>query len=195
MPIARRSEEDQTVEMGQASRRSRGEDAVPVPSHSSRHVPRNFRTIRGWGADLDPANRPMSQKALPSNVMTARGDVPAWQEPTHRIHVSNEQPNLTPVFGVSCPPKGLSGLIRDYAYEYGEATNRHWMTLLLADRIDIIESMVTALLEGKPDNIVAEKAWPTRVRFMPRKSLAIAAGIIGVLAVGTFAAMQMDRDE
>src|SRR5207253_7460861 len=86
--------------------------------------------------------RPMFPRELPSTVETVRGDVKDWQKPKVKVHMSNEHPNLTPVFGTACPPKGLSGLLRDYAYQYGEATNRHWMTLLLADRVDMVETMI-----------------------------------------------------
>jgi ElaB/YqjD/DUF883 family membrane-anchored ribosome-binding protein len=30
--------------------------------------------------------------------------------------------------------------MRDYAYQFGEATNRHWVTLLAADRVNRVES-------------------------------------------------------
>ena len=65
------------------------------------------------------------------------------------VFMSVEQPNLTPVFGTSCPPKGLSGLLREYAYQFGEGANRHWMTLVLADRVDMIESMVMDAFRGR----------------------------------------------
>lgn len=188
MPTATYSEETQTTAESARSKRSLGEDPVPAPSHTAAAVPRNYRQIPGWGTDLDPANRPSYPKELPSNVTTARGDVPAWQKPTHRIHMSNEHPNLTPVFGTSCPPKALSGLIRDYAYQYGEATNRHWMTLVFADRVDMIETMITDALRGRPDNIVREKGWATLWHYADdetkRRYLMIGGATLGALALG-----------
>jgi hypothetical protein len=144
-------------------KRSRGEDPYPNPSHRRNAVPENYREIEGWGLDLDPANRPMFPKELPSTVTTVRGDVQYWQEPHQRIHISNEMPNLTPVFGTSCPPKLLSGRIRDLAFQYSEGTATHWMTLMFADRVDQIESFFTAIAAGKPDNIIAEKGWIARL--------------------------------
>jgi hypothetical protein len=140
-----------------ASKRTLGEDAVPVPSHSNANVPADYRSIPGWGVDLDPKNRPAVPRELPTDVRTIRGEVKHWQEPRHKIHVSNEQPGITPVFGESCPPRGLSGLLRDYAYQYGEATSRHWMTLLLADRVDRIESMALDAMRGRPDHFLEER--------------------------------------
>ena len=146
MPSVTHTEENQTPEMSARSKRSLGEDVAPAPGHSIANAPRDYKSVPGWGVDLDPKNRPSYPKELPSTVMTARGDVQDWQEPPHRIHLSNEHPNLTPVFGTSCPPQGLSGLLRDYAYQFGEASNRHWMTLMLADRVNMVESMFTEAL-------------------------------------------------
>jgi hypothetical protein len=144
-------------------KRSRGEDPYPIATHRWNSVPQNCRDIEGWGADLDPKDRPMVPKELPSDVQTVRGDVQYWQQPSHRVFVSNEMPDLTPVFGTSCPPKGLSGRIREAAFEHSEGTVRHWTMLMLADRVDIVESLVTSALRGRPDNIIAEKAWLTRL--------------------------------
>jgi hypothetical protein len=129
-----------SYERAKATKRTRGEDAVPVPSHTARYVPKDVRKINGWGADLDPADRPSVPHELPSNVMTARGEVKHRQTPRTKIYISNEMPDLTPVFGETVPPHGLSGMLRDFAFQYGEGTSRHWMTLMLADRIDRVES-------------------------------------------------------
>lgn len=164
-----------------------GEDAFPAPGHTSEHVPDDYRTIQGWGADLDPKNRPSYPRELPSSVDTLRGDVKHWQQPTQKIHLSNEHPNLPPAFGETCPPSGLSGMLRDYAYQFGEATNRHWMTLMLADRINIYESMVTEALQGRPDHFLREKGAVAAARYAPenpKRWLAIGVAAIGAVAVG-----------
>lgn len=179
-------------------KRTRGEDVVPAPSHSASNVPRDHRTINGWGADLDPANRPSFPKELPSNVMTVRGDVKHWQTPHTKVHMSNEQPGLTPVFGASVPPHGLSGLLRDYAYQYGEATNRHWFTLMLANRVDVLESAITGLLQGKPDNYIKEKGWSAKYKYNPgaqrRTALTIGAAVLGAVAVGIVLSRTLKAD-
>ena len=186
MPIAKPGE-DHAMSPSPAVKRSRGEDAVPAPGHEQGSVPADVRQIPGWGVDLDPANRPMSQKELPSNVTTVRGDVRHWQKPTMKIHVSNEHPDITPVFGTSCPPSGLSGMLRDYAFEYGEATNRHWMTLLLADRIGMVESMITEALHGRPDHYIQEKGWSAYRKYghppMDSRRTAMVAGATALSAV------------
>lgn len=190
MPTATTTEENLTPAIAARRTRSRGEDAVPAPGHTSTHVPADFHSVNGWGADLDPANRPSYPKELPSTVQTARGDVSSWQQPHTKVHLSNEHPNLTPAFGATVPPRGLSGMLRDYAYEYGEATNRHWMTLILADRVDIAESMILDLLRGRPDNYVAEKAWSAYWKYSPNRSRTLmkAGAAVGAVAVGVLVA-------
>lgn len=161
------------------------QDSTLDPHHRTDSVPADYRQVLGWGADLDPKNRPMVPAELPSDVHTARGRVDAWQIPEHKVHMSIEHPNLTPVFGVASPPRGLSGLLRDYAFRYGEGTNRHWMTLLIADRIDVIESTVIDALRGKPDNFVRERAWGAKGEYggsVPQRNKATGIALAGLAA-------------
>ncbi|MEO6546536.1 MAG: hypothetical protein ABIN94_01000 [Ferruginibacter sp.] len=53
----------------------------------------------------------------------------------------------------------MSGAIRRFAYKYSEATLTHWMTLLLADRVDVVEGLVSDLKEGTMPNLWIEKGW------------------------------------
>lgn len=178
------------------SKRTLGEDPVPSPGHSTKNLPSDYREINGWGVDLDPANRPSFPKELPSTVMTARGDVKHWQQPRTKIHVSNEHPGITPVFGESCPPRGLSGLLRDYAYQYGEATNRHWLTLMLADRVDIYESAISDLLRGE---YAQNKGWAAFKHYgKPRKRnnryLTLGVAALGAIALGLVLTSAMNKE-
>src|SRR5690348_12332733 len=86
--------------------------------------------ILGWGADLDPKKRP----AVPRERTPARFIHPHWtklhpQHPRVKIYYSVERPAVTPIFGTSTPPSGLSGLIRTYAYNLSENDIRHWLLL------------------------------------------------------------------
>ncbi|HEX8617117.1 MAG TPA: hypothetical protein VF911_06000 [Thermoanaerobaculia bacterium] len=181
-------------------KRALGDDPVPSSGHSTEHAPADFRTVNGWGADLDHANRPMFPMELPSTVMNVRGDVGVRQVPDSKVHVSVEHPDLTPVFGNSCPPHGLSGMLRDYAYQFGEASNRHWMTLILADRVDIFEHLIGDALRGRPDNYIAEKGWTAHLKYNPgrtRSWLTLGAIAVGAFALGVVAVNKMnerDRD-
>lgn len=114
----------------------------------------------GWGADLDHKNRPMYPMELPSDVTHVRGDnPPPRQEQTVRIHKSVEHPDLTPVFGTSCPPRGLSGKIRDTAYIFSEGRLSHWMLLLLADRVDVVEGMLDDVAHGRSPGYIRDRGF------------------------------------
>jgi hypothetical protein len=120
------------------------------------------RTIPGWGVDLDPKDRP----AVPKERFNPEGTGAHWDFPERQPELyprerSPEHKFLTPVFGTSCPPKGLSGMIRRYAYRYSEAQLTHWLLLVGADRVDVLESRVTSALRGRPDNPITEAGLPS----------------------------------
>ncbi|HKO56201.1 MAG TPA: hypothetical protein VJ276_10010 [Thermoanaerobaculia bacterium] len=147
-----------------------------------------YARVPGWGADLDPTNRPAVPKEKPSNVTNVRGDVPlSRQVPTTKIFMSVEHPDLTPAFGTSCPPRGLSGMLREYAYQYGEGRLRRWMTLMLADRIDVIEGIVDDFSRGHVPNWPKERGLKAEVKYADtrRKSrdLMIAGAAVGIVAL------------
>jgi hypothetical protein len=58
-----------------------------------------------------------------------------------------ELDRLTPVYSTALPPRGLSGLLRRIAYNIPESHARHWATLLLADRVDVLEHRVAKLVK------------------------------------------------
>ncbi len=72
---------------------------------------------------------------------------------------SNERPNLTAVFGTSTPPAGLSGMLRRRAFRYSESSYSHWLPLMLADRIGMVEGLFDDLRHGHVPNVFAEKGW------------------------------------
>ncbi|HEX8391763.1 MAG TPA: hypothetical protein VF665_05320 [Longimicrobium sp.] len=115
-------------------------------------------TIPGWGVDLDPADRPgVPNQPFAPELTGAHWDFPERQPETWPRERSIEHKFLTPVFGTSCPPEGLSGAIRKFAYaKYSEGRAAHWLLLVAADRVDVAESRITSLLQGKPDNIIGE---------------------------------------
>jgi hypothetical protein len=114
--------------------------------------------IPGWGADLDPADRPSVPKLRWQQDRTgAHWEFPERQPEKWPRERSVEHKFLTPVFGTSCPPRGLSGVLRRFSYRrYSEGRAAHWLLLLAADRVDTCESLVRSVLTGRPDNPVAE---------------------------------------
>jgi hypothetical protein len=114
--------------------------------------------IPGWGADLDPRDRPsVPKEKFDPDRTGAHWEFPERQPEKWPRERSIEHKFLTPVFGTSCPPKGLSGVIRRYAYkEYSEARAAHWLLLLAADRVDVAESTLRSFVSLHPDNPIAE---------------------------------------
>jgi hypothetical protein len=112
--------------------------------------------IPGWGADLDPKDRP----AFPREQFLETGahwEFPERQEEKWPRERSIEHKFLTPVFGTSAPPKGVSGVIRKFAYrEYSEGRAAHWLLLIAADRVDAIESHVRSFATLRPDNPITQ---------------------------------------
>ncbi|MEO5970729.1 MAG: hypothetical protein ABIQ95_12455 [Bdellovibrionia bacterium] len=121
--------------------------------------------IPGWGIDLDPKNRPGVPREKTSPHGTgAHWDVPDRQIPRVKIYKSSERRSLTPVFGTSCPPKGLSGVLRDYAYSLSEARKSHWFLLIIADRVDEVEGILGSIFQLRPHNPLKEMGLATEFK-------------------------------
>lgn len=127
------------------------------------------RRIPGWGSDLDPARRPgvPRDKAPDIGPETLYPPIPRQLSRT-TIHKSTEHGQLTPVFGTSCPPSGLSGRMRDFAYHYSEGRMLRWLTLMAADRVNLIEDIVNDLAHGHIPNIPKEMGIRSELRYNPR---------------------------
>lgn len=128
--------------------------------------------IPGWGADLDPKDRPsVPRERFDPDATGAHWDFPDRQEEKWPRERSIEHKFLTPVFGTSAPPKGLSGLMRKYAYSaFSEARAAHWLILLAADRVDALESHLQSLLSARPDNPVTQTGVSSEFSHGPIKS-------------------------
>ena len=117
--------------------------------------------VPGWGVDADPRNDP-------TYPMKRRDDGEhagySWERPPQQradvevLH-SNERPNVTAVFGTSTPPSGLSGMIRRFAFYYSESSYGHWLPLVLADRVNVVEGVLNDLTRGHVPNVLAERGW------------------------------------
>jgi len=117
--------------------------------------------IEGQGVDADPKNDP-------TYPMKHRTDGEhagyAWERPQQQpssvevLH-SNERPDVTAVFGTSTPPSGPSGAIRRLAFRYSESSYGHWLPLMLADRVGVVEGVVDDLKQGRVPNVLAERGW------------------------------------
>jgi hypothetical protein len=125
---------------------------MPLPSDELR------ARIPGWGADLDPKDRPAVPKmTFDPNLSGAHWEFPDRQPEKWPRERSIEHKFLTPVFGTACPPKWVSGRIRRFAYaKYSEGRATHWLLLMAADRVDTLESTLSSFLTLHPDNPITE---------------------------------------
>lgn len=137
------------------------------------------KDIKGWGVDADPKNDPTYPMKKRTNEEHEGYN---WSRPTQQpinievLH-SNERPNVTAVFGTSVPPSGLSGMIRRFAFRYGEGSFAHWIPLIVADRVNVVEGVVDDLLHGKVPNIFAEQGMNAEWKYNRK-------GLIKKIAVG-----------
>lgn len=114
--------------------------------------------IPGWGADLDPRDRPsVPREVFDPQASNAHWHRPESQEGSENREHSIEHSGFPSVFGTAVPLRGLSGATRRMAYRrYSEARAAHWLLLLLGDRIDAIESHVLSFATTRPDNPVTQ---------------------------------------
>ena len=113
--------------------------------------------IPGWGADLDPANRPAFPREQPGIQTGAHWDLPEDQPGRAGREKSVEHERLTPVFGTAQPLRGMAGRIRRLAYDrYSEGQTAHWLLLILGDRVDSASAHARSLLSRRPDDPITQ---------------------------------------
>src|SRR6478735_7898854 len=145
------------------------------------NTPEKFAHIPGWGIDADPMNDPTYP--MKPHRTDAEQTGYSWERPTLQtqdvevLH-SIERPNLTAVFGTTSPPRGLSGMIRRLAFKSSENEYSHWLPLVIADRVDVVEGVLEDIAHGIFPNILAEKGY--NGKFKHDK-----AGAIYRIAMGT----------
>ena len=134
-----------------------GVDLDPADRPSSPKLDLRAR-IPGWGADLDPKDRPaVPRERFDPDRSGASWDFPERQPEKQPRERSIEHAMLPPVFGTTCPTKGLSGVMRRRAYaKYSEARAAHWLLLLAADRVDRTESVVRSFATSRPDDPITQ---------------------------------------
>jgi hypothetical protein len=137
-------------------------DQVPAYTAAKPPLPETPEQLRaripGWGADLDPADRPaFPRERFDPAASGARWEFPERQPELQPRERSIEHGMLPPVFGTAVPLKGLSGRLRRYSYaRFSEARAAHWLLLIAADRVDAWESHLRSFATLRPDNPVTE---------------------------------------
>jgi hypothetical protein len=146
-------------------------------------------TMPGWGVDADTSNNPTyPMRHIEDQTRGLTWDRPAQQSPTVEVLRSIEHNRLPAVVGTSTPPSGVSGAIRRYAFRRSESDWWHWLLLMGADRINVVEGIVEDLGKGIVPNIPAEMG--ARAEWRHNKAgfvlkagatLAIGAALVAVL--------------
>ncbi len=141
--------------------------------------------VPGWGIDADPENDPTYPIKQRNNGEHAgySWDRPTQQDSQVEVLHSNERPNLSATYGTARPPRGLSGAIRRAAFRYSESSYGHWLPLMLADRIGVVEGYLQDLAHGHVPNIFAERGWNAEWKYN-RPALVRRTAITAVVATG-----------
>jgi hypothetical protein len=162
--------------------------AAQAAALRARPQPVDPSTIPGWGVDSDPSNDPTwpmrENPELDDHGLT--WERPPLQAETVEVLRSVEHNRTPAVFGTPCPPRGLSGVVRRWAFGFSESQWAHWLLLMLADRVNVVEGVAGDLREGRPPNLAREwglaSEWSHNRPALVRR-LAIAFGV-GVVAAG-----------
>lgn len=156
----------------------------------NRHGPsvEQLQGIPGWGSDLDKKNRPaVPMERTPPRFIHVPEGQPVQQAQTVEVFCSPERPGITPIFGTAQPPKWLSGAIRRLAYKLPENDLRHWLMLIAADRVNMVEGIVDDLAHGHVPNVLGEMGIRSELRYNPaglvRKALITTAVVGGIMAL------------
>jgi hypothetical protein len=114
--------------------------------------------INGFESAVDASSsrRPgVPEERDPAPVGNAHWMTPEKQRANGAVLKDAQREELSATFGTGQPPHGFSGLIRTAAYRIPDYEVRRWALLLLADRVDAVESRVVPVLTHPATPIVA----------------------------------------
>jgi hypothetical protein len=157
-----------------------------------RNVMNEHSHIKGWGVDADRENEPTYPiKKYTGDDRRRLNYERAEQQPVNiEVLHSNERPGVTAVFGTSTPPSGLSGAIRRFAFRFSEGSWGHWLPLILADRVNVVEGIVDDFKQGHVPNFMAERGWNAEWKYnrtgLIRKAMigaAITAAVVTLITL------------
>ena len=166
---------------------------------ASAGAPIDPSSVVGWGVDADPDNDP----TYPYRDRSAdEGLTKDWRRPPQQrsdveILQSIEHIRTPAVFGTSTPPSGVSGVIRRAAFRWSESNWLHWLLLMGADRVNVVEGVAQDLARGKLPNIPAEMGIRSELRHNKAgfaRKLAVAA-VAGALVYGLVRARRRSAGE
>jgi hypothetical protein len=161
-------------------------EKIAIDTSLDRKIAETPKDIPGWGVDANPGNNPTHPMKNYNGADFERLNYerPPQQEVNIEVLHSIERPSVTSVFGTSTPPHGLSGAIRRFAFKYSESTYAHWVPLVVADRIDVVQGIIDDLKHGHVPNIFAEKGWKAEWKHNPKAlitKIAVTVVVAGML--------------
>jgi hypothetical protein len=141
-------------------------------------------TIPGWGVDADPKNDPTYPYRNRENEdHSGEWARPPVQRADVEILQSIEHKQRPAVVGTPHPPSGLSGAIRRAAFTWSESNLMHWMLLLGADRVNMVEGLLQDLAVGRIPNIPAERGLGSEWEHNKGGLLLKSAGTMAAVAI------------
>jgi hypothetical protein len=148
----------------------------------------NPSQVKGWGIDADPENDPTYPMKNRNNGEHAgyTWERPQQQRTDVEILHSNERPNFSATVGTSTPPAGLSGVLRREAFNFSENSYGHWLPLMLADRIGVVEGVIDDLSRGHIPNIFGELGW--KAEWKHNRANLVTKVVLGALVTGAVVA-------
>jgi hypothetical protein len=171
-------------------------EAASTTVHTSRGEV-DTSAIPGWGVDANPQNDPTyPYRDRSGDDHSGKWARPTRQEPDVELLQSIEHKQMPAVFGTSSPPQYLSGAMRRIAFRWSESHWAHWLLLMGADRVNMVEGLVEDVARLKVPNIPKEMGVPAEWKHN-KKGLAVklgtAAVIVGALVAWRRRGRQPDR--
>ncbi len=159
------------------------------------NIEQNYSHINGWGIDADPENEPTypMKKYTGDDHKRLDYERPPLQPVDIEVLHSNERPNVSAVFGTPLPPSGVSGAVRRFAFKYSEGKWAHWLSLILADRINVVEGLIDDIKGGHVPNVFAERGWKGMWKHNPK--LVVRKVVTGIVVTTAIVALLSNKNK
>ncbi|MGZ8541011.1 MAG: hypothetical protein ACXWV6_10220 [Chitinophagaceae bacterium] len=145
----------------------------------------NPHDVKGWGIDFNPEDEPTYPMKHYTGDDHKRLDYerPPLQELNTDEYHSNERPGMSAVFGVTVQPSGVSGMMRKKAFKYSENHYGHWLLLMAADRVNVVEGIIADIKRGHFPNIFLEKGGKAQWKYNRKEAVKNTVITVAVIAV------------
>ena len=85
-------------------------------------------------------------------------------------------------------------MLRRFAFKYSESSYSHWLPLMLADRVNVVEGICSDLRHGRAPNIFTELGGKAEWKHN-RRTLATRILAVTVLTLAAVTYMRSDRED